>query len=661
MKLSDKITIIPGVGEQTAKLLGLLGVKTIKDLLLFLPHRIEDRSNVVAINKLRFGQDSVIVGHIRNVHSRRTRKGSLLIEAKISDQSGEIGAIWFNQRFVLSQLTIGREIMLFGSKKIAPTIGNPFVVKKIISQAEYTPIYPLTKGLHQGHISRMIRTALPLVDKIADILPPKIIEQFQLPHRHQALLAVHRPTRTADLERAQELLAFEELLGLAIAVELSRGQRQKISTQPLSVDKDFLKEFVASLPFQLTVGQKKAAWQIIQNLAKDYPTHQLLYGEVGSGKTIVSLIAALTVVKNGQRCLFLVPTVTLASQQLKAIKNFVGDDIKVSQIIGSIKESTDADIIIGTHAVLNKANELEEVGLVVIDEQQRFGVRQRQELSLHHPKAHLLMTTATPIPRSLAQTILGNLNITYLTDKPPHQKNITTVCFTPDDRSKTINNVKQQLTKGQPGYVICPAIEETEPDQLFVEAELKSVNNEVKRLAKEFPQNSIAALHGKLPAKDKTKILHQFLDGTIDILVATTVVEVGIDNPKATWMIIENAEMFGLSTLHQLRGRIGRGNLPSTCYLSRTSLDELAQRRLELLEKSTDGLSLAEADLALRGPGDILGSEQSGLPGLKYANLSNRDLVEKVFALARKIVDDGLEKYPTLKPIIKEVDGLAAS
>jgi ATP-dependent DNA helicase RecG len=661
MEITSNITALPGIGELTAKQLSRVGISTIEDLLLYLPHRIEDRSHLVRIAQAPYDRDCVIEAEIKNIHSRKTRKGSLMIEARVDDGSGSIGAVWFNQRFVLSQLKTGQTIMLFGRKMLAPTIGNPFVVKKIVTAAEYVPIYPLAKGLFQGTVRRAIQKALTQAHSVPDVLTPTIIGKYGLPSRSQALLAVHQPKGLKELQSAKKLFGFEELLGLAIAIELSKRQRQKVVTDKIITDDNFLKDFVAALPFALTNGQRRAAWQIIQAMSAGYPTSQLLYGEVGSGKTIVSLLAALAMVRSGYRVLILVPTVTLASQQYAAVTKLVGDRAKTGLVTGSLKTALNEDIIIGTHALLNKADQLENIGLVIIDEQQRFGVRQRQQLSLHHPKAHLLMTTATPIPRSLAQTVLGNLTITYLEGKPEHQQQVVTRRFGAARRQSVLSEIRQRLQRGEAGYVICPVIEETDGYVLFEEDEKKSVTKEAKKLLKELPGAKLAALHGKMPSEEKTRILHQFLEGKINVLVATTVVEVGIDNPNATWMIIENAEMFGLSTLHQLRGRVGRGSKPAVCFACQSTLDDTATERLEIFERSQDGLALAEADLALRGPGEILGSEQSGLPSLKYADLRDKETVKEVFALAAKIVEEGVDNYPTLQPIIKDIDGLAAS
>ncbi len=662
MKLTDQVTTLPGVGEQTAQGLERLGVVTLEDLLFYLPFRFEDRSKLRPINELSFGEEAVIEGAVDKVHSRRTKRGALLIEARISDKTGEIPAVWFNQRFLISQLKATKKIMLFGSKKLAPTIGNPFMVKAIITDAEITPVYRVTKGVRQGVLRKLVRQALPLRNAVAEVLPPPLQKKFAVPGRQQAIANIHQPVALTDLEQARRLFGVEELLGLAIAVLESKKLRQKNAAEKMLVDGDYLRKFVAGLPFPLTNGQRHAAWEIIQGFTHGYPANRLLYGEVGSGKTIVALLAALAVVRSGKQVIFLVPTVTLAEQQYERICQFTNGRVSIGLITGQQKGDSTSDIIVGTHALLGRADLFAKVGLIVIDEQQRFGVRQRQKLLEHHPEAHLLMTTATPIPRSMAQTLFGNLEISYLLDKPIHQQKIVTKCFQEAQRPGVMNDIRQRIARGEPGYVICPAIaEDGEVAEMLFGDEKKSVIAEAKRLQKELPNARIAVMHGQLRQEEKQQVMADFSNGAVDVLIATTVVEVGIDNQQASWIVIENAEMFGLSSLHQLRGRVGRGERASVCFLAQPSNNALAIQRLKALEQSNDGLALAELDLKLRGPGEVLGSEQSGLPDLRFADLSDKALVESVFAEAAKLVDDGIEKYPTLQSIIKKIDGLAAS
>lgn len=657
MNLKDSIDSIGGIMQTTKLSLNKLGIYTVEDLLFHLPIRIEDRSRLMKINSLKPEEEVVIEGEVTSLATRKTKNNILMVTARIDDGTGKVSAVWFNQRFVLSQLNKGEKIMLFGTKKIAPSIGNPFIVKKIISRAGFYSIYPTTQGLYQGHIANAIKKVLPLAEEIEDLLPPEIREKYNLISRKEAITQVHAPKSTEDLEQAKDLLGFEELLGLAISIEKQKKQQKLRKIEQIQIDREYLKEFSSKLPFKLTDNQRQAAWNIIKNMSVTHPTSQLLYGEVGSGKTIVSLLAGLAVARSGKRVLILVPTIGLASQQANNIQKLVGDNMKIGLLTSSSKESDNADIVVGTHALLHQADSFTDIGLIIIDEQQRFGVKQRQKLLEHHPESHLLMTTATPIPRSLAQTIMGNLTIIYLMDKPLHQKKIESKRFNEKTRPKVISDIKERIARGESGYVICPAIS-TSPDETLFQDDKKAVLAQAQTLKRALPGARIEILHGKLSAEQKTKTLDKFLSGQIDVLVATTVVEVGIDKPEATWMIIENAEMFGLSTLHQLRGRVGRGSKSSVCYLSQTTSDERAEQRLQLLETSDNGLALAEADLEMRGPGDILGEQQSGLPKLRYASLSDKERVSQAFDLAKKIADFGVDKYPSLKELITYTDDL---
>jgi ATP-dependent DNA helicase RecG len=451
--------------------------------------------------------------------------------------------------------------------------------------------------------------------------------------------------------QAEKLFAFEELLTLALTVGQTKMRQTQQKCPPLKIDNKYLADFALTLPFKLTNGQRLAAWEIIQDLALSRPMNRLLYGEVGSGKTAISLLVAAAVIRNGKKVVMLTPTLALAHQQASVCSDILSkSSLKVAQITASRKDNCqDADLIIGTHALLQKKIKLQNIGLVIIDEQHRFGVEQRGQLLGPFPKAHVLMMTATPIPRSLSQTIFGHLDITYLLDKPAHQKEITTKIFLPSHRKAIEQEIENRLNQGEPGYVICPLINEPseELSDLF-SLERKNVEGEFKVLNERFPNFSIQMLHGRMKPKEKEKIISDFRAGKIDILLATTVVEVGIDNPKATWILIEEADRLGLSQLHQLRGRVGRGDKESVCYLSNSLNSSLGDMRLQALLSSSNGLDLAEKDLALRGPGEIVGLEQSGLPPLRYASWSDSSSLKKAFRIAQHISKEGLEKFPAL-------------
>lgn len=653
--LGDPVAKLPGVGDALAIKLRRLNVLTIKDLLELIPRRLEDRSQLVSIRTLPFGQPVVISGQIESVHSRRSQRGILIVQAKIKDHSGSINALWFNQRYLLGQLKIGSQIMVYGEKRIAPSLGNPFFVKKIITSLEVAPIYPTTTGLNQLTLVRLIKNTRSLIKQFVDVVPELIRRRFDLPTHSQAIEDCHFSSIETNLDRAKKLLAFEELLILCTQVLRAKSDRLDRPARAVVIDPKALKEIVAALPFSLTPGQRRATWQIIQDLAKSNPMYRLLYGEVGSGKTVVALIAAASVCRSGRQAVWLNPTAILVAQQTETIRKIIEPlGLTVAIVTGTKKDDHfDADIIIGTHALLEPKIKFKNLGLIIVDEQHRFGVDQRQKILELHPATHLLMMSATPIPRSLAQSIFGYLDVTYLLDKPPGQQPIQTIIFNDETRPKIEAEIGQKIARSEPGFVICPLIspETTIAPTLFAQ-ERKAIVAEELRLKKRFPQAKIGVVHGRVPAATREKLLTEFKTGGIDILLSTTVVEVGIDNPNATWMLIEEADRFGLATLHQLRGRIGRGSLPATCYLAETVETELAKKRLAVLCESNDGLAIAEADLSLRGPGELIGVIQSGLPELKYASLSDKTMVDQAFTSAQEIMSHGLANYP---PLQKEV------
>ncbi|MEK7202125.1 MAG: ATP-dependent DNA helicase RecG [Patescibacteria group bacterium] len=655
LKLTDPIEKLPGVGEFLGKKLGNLGVITIKDLLELIPNRLEDRSQLVPISRLSVKMPSVIAGTIESVHSRRSQRGVMIVQAKIRDESGTINALWFNQRYLMGQLRVGTEVMLYGEKRIAPSLGNPFFVKKLINNLEVTPIYPATAGLYQATIRRLITTARGLISQFQDIVPEAFRRDQILPSRAEAIDAVHFATDTAALEGARQLLGLEELLVLSTQVLLAKKERLALRAEKFDINTEELKKVVGALPFKLTDGQRRASWQIVQDLALDHPMYRLLYGEVGSGKTAVAMIAAAAICQNQRQVIWLNPTAILAIQQAETLRDILAPlGLKVALVTSATKENhLEADVVVGTHALLEPKIKFNNLGLIIIDEQHRFGVEQRQTVLARYPTTHLLMMSATPIPRSLAQSLFGYLDITYLLDKPVHQKPVTTVVFDENGRSEAEKEIEKRINAGQPGFVICPLINESAVSSatLFT-AERKAVTAEEHRLTARFPTARIGVVHGKIKSEAREKIIKQFKTGGIDILLSTTVVEVGIDNPLASWILIEEADRFGLATLHQLRGRVGRGERESVCYLAQSVETELAKKRLAVLAETSDGLKIAEADLELRGPGELVGIEQSGLPQLKYATLSDAPAIKTAFGAAEQILATGLDSYPELKKVV---------
>jgi len=649
LTLRSPISALPGVGEPTARRLTRLGIGTVQDLLEWLPFRFEDRSHQIPIAQLPYNQESVIGGVITEVFGRKSKRGVFMVQVKLSDESGQITAVWFNQRFLLGQLKQGQELLLFGSKRPLPSLNNPFFVKKMINRLEVAPIYPTTAGLAQGVIRRLLDQVKGLTPTMPDLLPEWVRDELQLSRRGEAVAACHFSQDPRALKQAESLLGFEELLFLCLQAQLTRRERLRQRLKPLGVNPAILQRVVARLPFSLTAGQKRAAWEIIQDLTQPYPMNRLLYGEVGAGKTVIAALVAMVVISQRRRVLWLNPTVTLADQQAAILKSWLEPiGVKVALISSQRKERVEgAALIIGTHAVIGAKFDSSQVGLVVVDEQHRFGVEHRKELIVRHPKTHLLMMSATPIPRTLAQTIFGHLDVTYLKDRPAHQQPIETVIFTESERAKVEKEIAQRLERGEPGYVICPLIQgSTAAPTSLLTLERKTILNEAGRLKKTFPSCRLGVIHGRLSAPERERVMERFRCGEIQILLATTIVEAGIDNPAATWILVEEADYFGLSQLHQLRGRVGRGARPSICFFAQSLSG--STKRLEALQEVTDGLSLAEADLALRGPGEIFGVAQSGIPKLHWANLGDRMRLDQARSIAERLVSEGLSRYPQI-------------
>lgn len=664
--LASPIQSLRGVGPELSQRLGRLGVQTIQDLIELLPRRVEDRSQLRQISQLTQNTPLVITGTIEKVSSRVSQRGVFIISAKIEDASGSITALWFNQRFLLSVLRPGRTLTLYGEKRPIKSMGYPFIVKKIIEQPEIAPIYPLTQGLTQAALAKLMRDCRSVIHTLPDVLPEPVRVSAELPTRAQTLAAAHFAPTEETLERAIELLGYEELFLTCLAAITAKRARQK---QPaaVSIADDHIPDTVlTALGISPTASQRLVASEILHDLKQPYPMNRLLYGEVGSGKTAVGLIAAATVALTGKKVLWLSPTVTLANQQSKVTRAFCDHlDLQTALLTAATKDSTQAaSVIVGTHALLHAKTKLGDVGLVIIDEQQRFGVEQRNQLLRDYPGVHLLMLSATPIPRTLAHTLFGHLDISYLTEKPSHQHPVTTRIFRDAGRQVVEQHIQKRLSAGQPGFVICPLIDaDTAVTDMLFEQERKTVNAEYKRLQKVFPGARVGLIHGKLANDEKTEVMRRFHDGEIDILVATSVVEVGIDNPAATWILIEEADRFGLSQLHQLRGRVGRGDRPSVCFLHNSLSTEQATARLNALLHAQNGLEIAEIDLRFRGPGDIAGHDQSGLPGIRYASLGDAELVRSVYRRAEEFGSEHIGEYPELARAIRRItnNGLAAT
>lgn len=647
MTLSSPVSGLKGVGARVEEKLTKLGIATLEDLIHHYPRRYEDFSKITSIRSVRPGPVTVR-GRIERVAARRAvRKRLHITEAIITDGTGTIKAVWFNQPYLAKSLPTGTDVFVSGKLEFrnndlalqAPAV--ELVGEGNQNTARIVPVYPETDGLS----SRQLRTLIaPLLPELAlhETLPPEVVKAGKLMDRSQALREIHFPSTAAKLKAARHRLAFEELFSLILTSLVIKQEIKTEKAPKITTKVDIAKELIALLGFDLTNAQRKTAWQILQDMDGDVPMNRLLEGDVGSGKTVVAALAAVMANANNFQAALMVPTEILARQhQAKLMPLFHQMGFCVDVLLGGqtaaqkseIRAQLAAgkiDLIIGTHALLSEEVTFKNLGLVVIDEQHRFGVAQRTTLKAKAGRLpHLLSMTATPIPRSLALTVYGDLDISIIGELPPGRKSIATRVIPPDQREEVYELIDEQISSGRQVFVVCPLIEES--DKLGA----KSAVVEANRLkAGIFKHRRIGLLHGKMPAAEKQAVMAEFAGGNLDILVATSVIEVGIDVPNATIMLIEGAERFGLAALHQLRGRIGRGKHQSYCFLQSEDAGEVAMERLAALERTQDGFRLAQIDMELRGPGQIYGTRQHGILDLEIADLSDSRLVAAVRTIA---------------------------
>ena len=670
MKLDASVQNLVGVGSKVAEKLQRLGIETVRDLLFYFPRAWQDFSKPQIIKSLRINEEVVIKASILSIRQTRTfKKRMSIVEAELVDDTGKIRAIWFNQAFLAKILKPG-QVWIFAGK-----VGYDFKTgQKTLSVSQYEkdpiilPIYAETEGLTSKFLRRLIQPLLGTVE-IFDHLPEKLKREEKLVGLEEAISKIHFPQNSNDIQIARLRLAFDELFLIALMVV---DRRSKLSREPsfqMKIDESKLKEFVGKLPYKLTNAQRKTAWEIIQDLAKPSPMNRLLQGDVGSGKTVVAAMAAYVAALNKLQTVWLAPTEILANQHFQNISAILEPfNIKVGLMTAAnkIADLKNDDVIIGTHALLQKDISFSRLGLIIIDEQHRFGVKQRAHLRrkseirsgsvAFNPKfekeciPHLLSMTATPIPRSLALSVYGDLDLSIIDELPPGRKKVITKVVSPENRTKAYDFIQKEIMTGRQVFVICPLIEEGKSlgGQLF-DLDRKTVLGEFEKLSKNiFPQFKIGILHGRMKSDEKKKTMDEFSAGKIQILVSTAVIEVGIDIANATVMMIEGAEKFGLAQLHQFRGRVGRGKFQSYCFLFSNSASEDAQKRLSAMTTSENGFELAEKDLSLRGPGELVGIRQSGLPDLKMASLSDIILVKRTRAAAERIYAQNVSNFPEL-------------
>lgn len=664
MKLTDSVESISGVGPAFSKKLAQAGITTIADCIDYLPRTYEDYSEITPMSQLRPGPVTV-AGKVTNVSGRYVRRGMHITEAIAQDDTGSVRIIWFNQPYRAKQIKPDETYYLSGEYKLSRqrfSLMNPAAEASStfpISTARILPKYREAYGLSSRELRKIIRAAMPLIESIKETLPEWLIKKEQLISRAEALQQLHFPDSSERLVAAKARYGFEEVFELTLAALINKAEFRRDTANKIPFNKQLAQTFVAELPFDLTGSQRRAVWQIYQDMERSEPMNRLLEGDVGSGKTVVACMAAVMAMQAGYQVAFMAPTELLASQHYKTIKKLLkplGYADAVALLTGGLsakqKETTQKQIaagevqfLVGTHALITDKVAIKKLGLVIVDEQHRFGVEQRkklQEKAGHMP--HVLHMTATPIPRSLALTLYGELDISLLKEKPAERKPVITHLTTAKGREEMYRDVEEQLTTGRQAFVVCPLIEPSES------LKVPSATTMYESLKKGiFKKHRIGLLHGKQKPAEKDEVMQAFLAHELDIIVATTVVEVGVDVPNATVMIIEGAERFGLAQLHQLRGRVGRSSHQAYCYLV-TSEHVQPGRRLRALESSHDGFRLAELDLELRGPGSLYSTLQHGALDLRVASLTDVELIEAARSAAREFLErnEDLLQYPEL-------------
>jgi len=646
--LDAPLTAIQGIGPKSAQTLEKLGLRTLEDLLWHLPRRYDDYSQLKTINRLWYGEEVTIIGAVDEIHLRPTRGGQrMLVEAVISDGTGALRVTWFNQPWIAERLRPGRAIVLSG--RIDQYLGrltmNSPEWEPLERQQLHTnrivPVYPLTAGVTAKWLRRVINSVVArLAPRLPDPMPDSILRSADLLPLGLALQQAHFPDSQERLAQAQHRLAFDEMFLLQLGVLRQKREWTGIASPQMPVDEAWIERFRSSLPYRLTAAQEIALADLRADLASDRPMNRLLQGDVGSGKTVLAAAAAGIVAANGFQAALMAPTSILAEQHFTTLRDLLprGGDVRESELrllLGSTPETEKQEIrqglesgairvIVGTHALLEDPVTFARLGLAVIDEQHRFGVEQRAALRAKGAALNLLVMTATPIPRSLALTVYGDLDLTLLDEMPPGRQPIETRVLAPRERSRAYQFVLSQIEAGRQAYIIYPLVEESE------KIEAKAAVEEHRKLQEQvFPKHRLGLLHGRMRPDDKEQTMLGFRRGDYHILVSTSVVEVGVDVPNATVMLIEGANRFGLAQLHQFRGRVGRGEHHSYCLLVADGEDEAENERLRAMETTSDGFRLAEMDLEQRGPGDFLGTRQSGFAELRMARLTDVRLIEK--------------------------------
>ena len=708
LKLETELAKIRGIGPKFLTKLEKLKILTVKDLLWHFPFRYEDFSTVVKIADLKINQAATVRGVVKKVAMRRSwRRGIAIIEALVADETGGIKAIWFNQPYIAKFLQLGRRVNFAG--KVVYSNDELYLQSpsyELIGETTQTkhtagliPIYSETRGLTSKGLRFLTASAFKNLEPVKDFIPKEILEETEYPDLITALKNIHFPKVLAQAEQARQRFAFADLFLLQLTNLKNRLRLAQEKAASLKVDEVWLKDVIAKLPFTLTAAQERSLKEILEDLGKNQPMNRLLQGDVGSGKTVVAAVAALAAAQNGKQTAFMAPTEVLARQHYKTLsvifksfpvgialmtggesRAYYGDGLeeKVSRakLAKEISEGR-IKVTIGTHALISsgktkKQTDFQDLALAIVDEQHRFGVEQRAALlksgKSKETTVHFLSMSATPIPRTLALGLFGDLDLSIIDELPVGRKEIITKIIPPENREKAYNFIREQIKSGRQAFVICPRIEaavSTEgassetatteqkptPKQLAW-SEVRAVKEEFERLSQKiFPDLKVAMIHGKLKSSEKAQLMSDFASGKVNILVSTSVIEVGVDVPNTTIMMIEGADRFGLAQLYQFRGRVGRGEHQSYCLLFTDSTAETTKDRLNALLKAKNGFELAEQDLAIRGPGEFIGDKQTGIPDLAMRALNNLEIVKSARASATAILkkDKELSAYPILR------------
>lgn len=665
--LKSPVTVVRGISTAHARKLAVLDVHTVEDLLYLFPRRYDDFSQLKTIRELRYGEEVTIIAVVQEAQNQQTRRGTPLTKAILSDGTGFVEATWFNQPYMVRQLTRGRRIVLSG--RVDQYLGRLTFESPqweawtgdLVHTGRLVPVYPLTDGLTGRMLRGLMRSALEeWASRLVDPLPVWLRQKFELDDLSTAIRQIHFPNDWDSLKRARHRLCFEEFLLIQLGVMRQRHQWQQQPGRALAVDHTMLNRLINALPFCLTSAQQRVLSEITQDLQRSCPMSRLLQGDVGSGKTIVALLAMLVAVSNNLQAVMMAPTEVLAEQHYRALTAILQEmanrlrqqdtaipdwisQTSVGLLTGSMgqgeKEQArqriatgEVDLVVGTHALIQEGVLFKDLGLAIVDEQHRFGVGQRAALREKGYNPHVLVMSATPIPRTLALTIYGDLDLSVIDELPPHRQKIITKWLAPRERERAYAFLRRQVQSGRQAFIICPLIEESS------RIDARAAVSEYRRLQDEvFPDLRLGLLHGRMRSVDKEDVMTRFRTCEYQVLVSTPVVEVGIDVPNATVMLVEGADRFGLAQLHQFRGRVGRGEHQSYCLLLAESPSFEGEQRLKIIETTDDGFLLAEEDLKMRGPGEFFGTRQSGLPDLRVAKIGDVRVLEQARHAAQEL------------------------